>query len=369
MSSQTPEERILTGTTWNDFCETLKKAGSVIMGENNPADPFNRAEGFRYLSRIMRTVSEAFMEYSDPRAPVLFRPVHETAKMGSDNPDNYYQHATVSGRYEYRITGTRGTIHYLGFGTYRGNYGSAGPSGETGYLEGDDLAVNDDGTVEILVSKNKKPGNWLPMEEDTSSLIVRQTFLDRENEAIADLTIERIDSDEKPGPVTPAQVDQALTTSANIVLGAATLFANWANGFKAHTNELPEFDQSVSMAAHGDPNICYFHSYWELAPDEALVIDATPPECDHWNFQLNNHWMESLDYRFHTIHVNRHSAAYNDDGSVTIVVAHTDPGVPNWIETAGHDRGTMCFRWIKAEEHPQPTTRVVKLSELTKAVR
>ena len=49
--------------------------------------------------------------------------------------------------------------------------------------------------------------------------------------------------------------------------------------------------------------------------------------------------MESLDYRHHTIHVNKHTAHYESDGSVRVVVSHTDPGVPNWIETAGHQYG------------------------------
>lgn len=47
-----------------------------------------------------------------------------------------------------------------------------------------------------------------------------------------------------------------------------------------------------------------------------------------------------------------------------LVVAHRDPGMPNWLETAGHTSGTMCFRWIKAKDHPQPQTRVVGFSEL-----
>ena len=49
--------------------------------------------------------------------------------------------------------------------------------------------------------------------------------------------------------------------------------------------------------------------------------EVTPPECYYWNFQLDNYWMESLDYRYHRIHVNGHSAALNDDGSLTLVVA------------------------------------------------
>jgi len=102
----------------------------------------------------------------------------------------------------------------------------------------------------------------------------------------------------------------------------------------------------------------------EGAPDEALVIEATPPDCDYWNFQLTNHWLESLDYRSFKIHVNKHTAVYADDASVQVVVAHEDPGHPNWLNTCGHRQGGMCWRWIRASEHPQPRTRVVKLESL-----
>ena len=53
-----------------------------------------------------------------------------------------------------------------------------------------------------------------------------------------------------------------------------------------------------------------------------------------------------------------------DDGSVRLIVAHEDPGVGNWLDTAGHRRGTMCLRWIRASAHPHPTTRVVKLRDV-----
>jgi hypothetical protein len=122
----------------------------------------------------------------------------------------------------------------------------------------------------------------------------------------------------------------------------------------------------ISNAAGGDPKIAYYHSYWRLAPDEGLIIEVTPPSCEFWNFQVNNHWMESLDYRYFPIHVNAHSAVYEKDGSVKIVVAHKDPGCPNWLTTAGHPCGTMLFRWVKADSHPQPKTRVVKTEALSK---
>ena len=88
------------------------------------------------------------------------------------------------------------------------------------------------------------------------------------------------------------------------------------------------------------------------------------PECRAWNLQTDNYWMESLDYRYHRIHLNKHTAKYRADGGVTMVLAHRDPGVDNWLDTAGHRLGTLCFRWIGAKEFVHPTTRVVKLKDL-----
>jgi hypothetical protein len=362
--SDDSSQRIADGTAWTEFCDALARAGAVVLREGTPENAFDRAEGFRYLTRLTRVALESHIEFADPLAPVFRRPAHETVKIGADNPDNYYQSAAVSGAHEYRIWGTRGTVHYLGMGTYVGSYGAGGRMGQSGYLEAADLRVEPDGSFEILVSCEEKPGaNWLSMEPDTSLLIVRQTFQDRKAETIADLQIERLGGD-GPQPVTPEAIDRGLAAAAAYVAGTANLFAGWAEGFAKRPNELPIFDPAVAAAAHGDPNICYFHGYWELSPDEALVIEVTPPECDYWNFQLNNHWMESLDYRYHRIDVNHHGARTEGDGSVRLIVAHEDPGVGNWLDTAGHSRGTMCLRWIRASEHPHPTTRVVKLRDL-----
>jgi len=361
--------RIQDGTSWAEFCDTLKGAGSVVMGAGTPENPFDRAEGFRYLTRLLRAALETFVEGADPLAPELLRTAHETVKMGNDNPDNYYQNAPISGRHEYRISGTRGTVHYLGFGTQAGNYGATGSLDTTGYLEAKDLELAPDGSFEILVSAQRKPGNWLPMTEASRTLVVRQTRLDPEKEELARIRIERIDGPHQPRPVTAERVDRGLKGSAFFVMGCARLFEKWAQGFREHPNELPPFDPAVAGAAGGDPNIVYYHSYWELAPDEALVIEVTPPECDYWNFQLSNHWLESLDYRYWRIHLNKATARPRPDGSVRVVVAHEDPGVPNWLQTAGHQRGSMCWRWIRAREHPQPRARVVKLEALRRDAR
>jgi hypothetical protein len=207
------------------------------------------------------------------------------------------------------------------------------------------------------------------MTPDSRTLVVRQTRLDRRNEQIAQIAIERVDGPHQPRPITAERLDRGLKGSAFFVLGCAKLFQKWADDFQKHPNQLPPFDPAVAGAAGGDPNIFYYHSYWKLAPDEALVIEATPPACDYWNFQLSNHWLESLDYRYWRIHANKATVAYEPDGSVRLVVAHDDPGLPNWLQTAGHDRGSMCWRWVRAKEHPQPRTRVVKLAELRAGTR
>ncbi len=362
-------QRIVSGTAWDEFCDTLKAAGAAVSGLDAPLDPLTQAEGYRYLSRLARAGLEAFLEHADPRAPELRRMVHETVKMGADNPDNHYLNATISGEHEYRIRGHRGTVHFLTFSTQKGGYGQGLGLPPTGFLSSEDLEVGPDGEVEVAVSCERRPGNWLPMEPETGLLMVRQTFLDRARESPATLRIERVGGDGRPTPLTAGMVDGGLQAAAQLVAGASMMFAHWARDLKRHTNRLPRFDPERSTAAGGDPNIAYYHSYWALAPDEALVIEVEPPRCIDWNFQLNNHWMESLDYRYFTIHINMHTAVSEPDGSVRVIVAHRDPGLPNWIDTVGHAQGTMCWRWIHATEHPEPRTRVVKLAELVRGER
>jgi hypothetical protein len=288
--------------------------------------------------------------------------------MGADNPDNYYFNAQIDGsKYEYRIKGKRNSVHYIGFFTQNGNYGTTGGLAPCGALEGKDLKLAPDGSFEIILSKEKRGENWLRIEDETGLVMVRQTFNDKNKEIAAEITIENLDGRTAPDPVTPQMIDEGLKTAALFTAGAPMLFAKWANGFRKHTNKLPLFDPAVSNAAGGDASIIYYHSHWKLAPNEMLVITVKPPKCDAWNFQLNNYWMESLDYRYFTVCINKSSAVYEPDGSVKVVVAHSNPGLPNWINTCGHNEGTMCWRWYRLAEGEtavEPDTFVITNYEL-----
>ncbi len=369
-------QRVITGESWTALCRALEQAGQVVL--SGPDDELTRAEGFRYLSRITRAALQTFVEHGDPRTPVLQRVVHETAKMGADNPDNVYLNATIHGDHRYVVRGTRGTVHFLSMATQQGHYGRGNGMPPAGQLDSAELRPRSDGSFEIHLCRERPSElgdgplaeglHWLPIAEGLGTLIVRQSRL-LPTEVIAELRIERVGGDRTPAILAGAHLDEAFEQSGALVNGAAMLFSAWAGMFQAHTNRLPRFDQEMSNRFGGLKDIAYYHSYWRLADDEALVIETTPPPCDHWNFQLNNHWMESLDYRFHRIHVNSATATAGPDGSIRIVVAHEDPGVPNWIETVGHRFGTMCFRWVRpvvseGGEPPEPVCRVVKLAEL-----
>lgn len=361
-------ERIVSGKAWEEFCDNLKAAGAALVYPGAPQDPAQQAEGIRYLSRLTRAGLEAFVEYNDPKYPVFRRTVHETIKMGADNPDNHYLNAQINGNYEYVIRGQRNTIHYFGLFTQNGNYGTTGGLSPCGVLEDGGLKVEPGGSFQVILSKERRGENWLKIEEDTSLLMVRQTYLDRDVEIPVDLEIRAIGVDGHPGTITPKQLDEGLNTASLFVGGAPMLFSKWVKGFQKHSNKLPMFDPKISNAAGGDAKIIYYHSHWKLEEDQALKIHVNPPKCDTWNFQLNNYWMESLDYRYNTICINSHSAKLNNDGTVTVIVAHKNPGARNWIETAGHFEGTMCWRWYRPTTTPpsEIETSVISFEELNK---
>jgi hypothetical protein len=131
---------------------------------------------------------------------------------------------------------------------------------------------------------------------------------------------------------------------------------------------LPEDDQVACQTAGGDPNVHYYQSFWKLSKDEALVARFVDiPECQTWNLQLSNYWMQSLDYRFFRTCINQFDASYSPDGSVEIVIAHRDPGPrhPNWLDPCGHDQGGMIARYVGAVHPPKALeTRVVPFEEL-----
>src|SRR5262245_23242342 len=97
---------------WAEFCETLKRAGAQVLRPEASSTPLDRAEGYRYLTRLLRIGLEMHLGCADPDFPVFFAPSHETGKIGADNPDNLYYMARLNGALDYVIRGERGTVSY-----------------------------------------------------------------------------------------------------------------------------------------------------------------------------------------------------------------------------------------------------------------
>ncbi len=354
------------GDLWGRFCDQLKQAGEQVLRGSAPDDPLTRAEGFRYLTRLLRLSLEKHIEFDNSHYPQFYSLSHETAKIGNDNPDNYYLNCAIDGSRDYRITGNRGSVEYLSIETKAGSFAGGGDMAPTGHIELSELELDAAGNFEVIVSATEHSGNWLPMSLASDNLLVRQTFRNRSNEIRAQLQIDCLNPDGTDN-LNPSHFDAQLQRVVPFVTGTAGLFSQWMDTFSTHVNLLPANDQGMCQRAGGDPVIYYHNSYWRLDAEEALLIDFTPPaQCRAWNFQLSNYWMESLDYRYHRVCINNSSARENRDGSIRLVVAHSDPGsdYPNWISTADHEVGAMLLRYVGASDHPPVATRVVNVNEL-----
>ena len=354
------DDDVLSGKAWREFCETLADAGDVVLRDSAPATLLDRAEGYRYLTRLLRNSLYATIENSDPDRPRMQG--LDLVKIGADNPDNVYHSAPVRGTNEYRITGTRGSIAYVSFGSKANRYAKDGTMVSTGELRGDDVVVGADGSVEIVVSATPHDGNWLPLAEDSTMVVLRQSYLDRSAEEPGTYAIEKVGGNPLPEPLTAAHLVRSLQRTTLSVMGTAATFAAWTELFMTRPNELPDWGQEMFQRAGGDPEIFYLHGYWRLEPGQAWVIETEVPDAPYWNFQLDNWWMESLDWE-RRITVNKHTARLEDDGRLVLVVADADPGWGNWIDTTGHSSGTALLRWVGTDHHPLPTCRVVDVEE------
>jgi hypothetical protein len=362
MNDQNKNELALRNS-WNEFCDSLKEAGSIIEGEELNDSFLDSAEGYRYLTRLLRVGLEMSLERGDKHFPEFYALCHDTAKFGGDNPDNLYQNATIDGSLNYRIWGHKGTVHYLSFVTNENRYAEGGTMTKTGELYPKDMLFDNDGNFEIFLSHKPKQRNWLPMELGTNFVVVRQTFLDKLTEIPASFNIECLDGIDKPLNLSIPHIEQGLKKAVNFVKGTSNTFNNWTKIFKEQPNQFSSIEQSMFLNAGGDPNIHYLYGNWELDEDQGLVIRTKIPTCEYWNFHLNNHWLESLYYRYFDTCINNASANLESDGSLTVLVSAKNAGAKNWLDVAHHKSGTMTLRWVNSNTFPFPDTEVINLKD------
>ena len=125
----------------------------------------------------------------------------------------------------------------------------------------------------------------------------------------------------------------------------------------------PVPQQTFGWAA-GDA--AYAMGSFDLADDEALVIEGRSPECAFWNLCLWNPFLHTYNYDYERVDDQRRAAAVR---APTARGRSSSPTVTPAIRTgcrpAGHPRGRIWFRWFYPSETPaRPTTRVVKVPDV-----
>ena len=83
---------------------------------------------------------------------------------------------------------------------------------------------------------------------------------------------------------------------------------------------------------------------------------------------LTNDLYETTDWYNHHSSLNDAQATPDADGVLRVVVAGRDPGVPNWLDTAGNPTGVIQGRWFQCDTQPVPSIRKVALADLRKSL-
>lgn len=348
---------------WHHFCDELKKAGDIPLRPTASRNPVDRAAAYRLLARNIGLALQFELENNDPLHPELLHYFDPIRKQGGDNTDALYVGGPINGTDTYRVSGKRGSSKYFGVTVVeRGDTPWGG--GVAATLFGDQIHVEEDGSFEIIVSPDPHPGNWLKTTPNAFRVTFRQFFADWENEQPMEARIDRLDRDGAPPELLPVKVADGLAAAAHWVNWSVTYWADMIDKWKAQPNRFLSYRQldgnKIDATPGGEPII----AYWMLPPDEAVIVRVRPPACPYWALEFGNYWWETMDYRYRLSSTNCHHATLEDDGELVVVISHDDPGLPNWLDPAGHSEGYMTFRWMLAETCPIPQAQQIKRAEL-----
>lgn len=307
--------------------------------------------------------------------PRFARFVDWTSKAGLENPDNNYYGALIADDGVYRITGRRGSHAQLIFQLVIGQpgVGSAGSSTNVDVLYGHELNTDADGQFSIIVSRERPEdaSNWIRNAEGAETLIVRSTFNDWLGEGHAPLLIERID---KPLTAAPANSSEAMIAALDRASQSLVdRTRSWLNLADNMWNRAPRNFLSPPRATRGGL-IGQYSAFgnWDLQPDEALLVTFQTGDAPYVAIQLGSLWFTSLDYETRITSLNGYQLGCAPQSDCTLVIAGEDPGIANWLDTAGYSRGLIFMRWQGLAAMPAeatwPTVTKVRSAQLAEHI-
>ncbi len=342
---------------WSYLSDRLRQAAQLVQSDPASRNRVDLAAGMRHLLVLLAAgIDEALRFDADPILSVQRTSTDDIVTWGMECPDCIYTRAVLRGGESYRLFGNRGTARYVGLQTMNGIATTANELV-------DELEVDPDGNFEVVLSASERVGNWMRIDGDHPTLTVRHFFYNWDTEVASSLRIERL-SDAVEATSRAVDPDVAVTSQlvalGDFVQDNLAFFLQFGaaappNGF------LPPIDRTdIGAAAENRPVI----GRWELRPDEVLIVEVEPPEGIYWSFSIGNPWWETIHYGRHQSSLNAHQAMVDSDGMVRVVLCAEDPGVPNWLDTAGYSNGPIILRCVRTKTAPTPTTRVVPFDDI-----
>lgn len=367
-------------SAWQQFCTRLQQAGERAFKDENPATPLQRADAFRFLTQNLGQAFDLALETRDTRYPALHAFCGPTRKLGGDAADLVYLQAWIDGESVYRISGNKGTARFLNFtvqGPRPGQQPGTGipslhePFGDLpeANLFGHQLLTEADGSFELYIGGPQRPPNWLPTTPGSRKLFLRQGF-DRWDERPAQLRIERVGMSQPPRLPTPQIMADAMDWAGQFVTG---LMRDWPDHPYRYSSAVDAVNvnrfasDAAADAADAKRGRAVAHLCWQLAPDEALIVEFDHHE-DFWMLTNSGAFFNSMDYRYRPVSYTPSRTAIDQDGKVRLILSHDDCGYHNWLDTQGFVRGNLSYRALLSQAATSFATRLVKRAALAEAL-
>jgi hypothetical protein len=301
---------------------------------------------------------------ADPQHPTFLPAAGYYTMYGSPNPDTIYRTAVIDDQGDYLITGHRGTVPDVSVMPFGGPTAS-GPQ-TFPHFDLNEVAINDDGTFEIIVSQRPPDSNanWWRLEPGVRTLMLRSVSDDWGKHTEPRIAIIRLDVDPRRARPAPELTERRLRSYGMVVEAMVMSGVNRVRKLKEEgaVNRLVEVDYSANG---GLVTQWYQEGCFDLGAGEALLLEARPAVgCETFSFSLTDEYFSTVDWANAQSSLNQRQAIINADGILRVVVAGTDPGVHNWLDTTGHERGVLQCRWLGGTEGPDVTVRKIAAGDV-----
>ena len=313
---------------------------------------------------------------SDGDHPVFLPQLGQVLNVGQPNADTVYRLARITPGGVYRLRGERGTLRMVNIGQVGPSPGEPGaslnqPRPTTVYHDVNALRIDRHGRFDVLLSPERPAGyrgDWWPLQPSTNKLLLRMVSSNWERERDPAISIERIDRPAERSRPSATALEQELRRLPAATTFMAMIFIDHVERLRrdGFVNRLKVLDVSQIGGLVGQ---FYYEGAYDLSDDEALIVEATAPErCQYRSIILTNELYETTDWTNNHSSLNDSQAKADKDGVLRIVVSARDPGVPNWLDTAGYRRGIVQGRWTNCDAQPVPSARVVALADVRTAL-